>query len=206
MNGSLIVQQAAAHAQQLILLFHGVGASPEGMVPLGEALAAAHPQAFVVAVRAAHASDLGRGYQWFSVAGISEEHRPQRIAQAMPLFVDTVQHWQKRSGASSENTTLVGFSQGAIMSLEASQLGEPLASRIVSLSGRFAVPPRRAPAAQLHFIHGEQDGVIPPQFAVNAVEQLRALDATPTLDLIPALAHGIDQRVRDTLLARLSAA
>ena len=203
MNDSLIIQQPATQAQQLFLLFHGVGATPEGLVPLGEALASAFPQAFIVCVRAAHVSDLGRGFQWFSVNGITEENRPQRIDAAMPQFVATVQHWQQVSGVTTANTNLVGFSQGAIMSLEASQLAEPLATRIVSLSGRFAVPPRRAPSGQLHFIHGEQDGVMSPQHAVNAVEQLRVLGATPTLDLIPALAHSIDQRVLDILLARL---
>jgi phospholipase/carboxylesterase len=205
MNEALIIQQPAGQAEQLFLLFHGVGATPEGLVPLGQALAAAYPQAFVACVRAPHVSDLGRGFQWFSVAGISEENRPPRIAEAMPLFVATVQHWQQQSGVAPAQTSLVGFSQGAIMSLEASQLPTPPAARIVALSGRFAEPARRASEAlRWHLIHGEQDGVMPCSFAVAAQAQLQALGAKVTLDLIPGLGHSVDQRVLDALLARLA--
>ena len=36
----IVVQQPAQQAQQLFLLHHGVGATPQGLVPLGQRLAA----------------------------------------------------------------------------------------------------------------------------------------------------------------------
>ncbi|WP_158270668.1 hypothetical protein [Limnohabitans sp. Bal53] len=83
---------------QLVLLFHGVGSSARDLAPVGRALAQAQPQATVVSVDAPHPPQLGRGKEWFSVVGVTEENRPQRIAQAMPMFLETISHWQHKSG------------------------------------------------------------------------------------------------------------
>ena len=39
MDNAVIVQMPEHQAQQLVLLFHGVGSTPEGMVPIGRSLA-----------------------------------------------------------------------------------------------------------------------------------------------------------------------
>ena len=67
----LIIQQPAGPAQQLVLLFHGVGSSAQNMLPVGRQLAAAYPNATVISVQAPFASDFGQGWQWFSVAGVT---------------------------------------------------------------------------------------------------------------------------------------
>ena len=78
----LIVQHASAPGGRLILLFHGVGSRPEDLVPLGRRLAEADPGAWVVSVCSPEPSDLGSGWQWFSVRGVTEDSRPARIATA----------------------------------------------------------------------------------------------------------------------------
>jgi phospholipase/carboxylesterase len=182
----------------LVLVFHGVGATAQHMAPLGEAIALARPDAVVVSVGGPHPSTLGRGREWFSVVGITEQNRPPRIAQAMPLFLDTVRHWQQASGMGPAETVLVGFSQGAIMALESTQAQEEpdgLARRVVAIAGRFAQPVRHAPAGiQFHLIHGEQDDVMPPSFSTEAARALPALGADVTLDMLPGLGHAIDAR------------
>ncbi|MBQ0921511.1 phospholipase, partial [Hydrogenophaga aromaticivorans] len=152
MQDDLIVHQPTVPARQLVLLFHGVGASPEGLLPLGQALA--RPDRWVVAVRSPFASDMGGGWQWFSVRSIDEANRIERIAAVMPRFVQTVKDWQARTGLDASATALAGFSQGAIMALESTQQAPPIASRVVAMAGRFAQPPRLAPdGTALHFIH-----------------------------------------------------
>jgi phospholipase/carboxylesterase len=126
MQTDLILQQpVTADGAELLLLFHGVGSSPEDLAPLGQALAAARPRAWVIGVRAANRSDFGSGWQWFSVQGIAELKRPERVAQALPAFVERVGAWQRRTGVGSESTTLIGFSQDATMSLESTQRRRP---------------------------------------------------------------------------------
>ncbi|MGX5658713.1 esterase [Castellaniella ginsengisoli] len=193
-DGSIVIA-TPAQARQLVLLFHGLGSSADNFAPVGGAIARARPDAFVVSVDGPHPSTLGSGREWFSVIGITEENRPERIADAMPLFQESIAHWQNASGIGAGDTTLAGFSQGAIMALESSQIGRPPAARVIALGGRFAQAVRRAPTGlKFHLIHGEQDGVVPARASVEAARALQAAGGDVTLDLLPGLGHGIDAR------------
>lgn len=203
MTQDLLIQQPAV-ASELFLLFHGVGASPQGLRGLGEAVASQHPKAWVVCVRSPDASDMGAGWQWFSVRGVTAANRAERVAAAMPGFVSAVATWQQRAGVGPAHTTLMGFSQGAIMALEATQLPVLAAERVVALAGRLASPARRAdPRLRLHLLHGEADKVVPVAGSAEAHAQLQALGATASLDLVPGLGHGVDSRMAELLLAHL---
>jgi phospholipase/carboxylesterase len=198
LHNDLLIQRAETSlaAPQLLLLFHGVGSSAEDLRPLGQALAAQRPQAWVVNVRSPDPSDIGQGWQWFSVLGVTEANRPLRVAAAMPRFVEAVRAWQRESGAASRDTVLVGFSQGAIMALESTQQPEPLVARVVAIAGRFAQAPRSAPSGlALHLMHGDQDRVMSPALGDDATRQWRALGGEATLDKFAGLGHGIDARV-----------
>lgn len=202
MNNQDLIVQRPAKPSQLLLLFHGVGSSARDLAPLGEALAPHLPGATIVSVQAPEAA--GRGWQWFSVQGVTEANRPARVAAAMPGFVQAVTQRQQAYGVGVAATTLIGFSQGAIMALESTQLDTPPAARVIALSGRFARPPRTAQASvHTHLMHGDVDAVMPVQGAVDALTQLQALGAVATLDRFPGLGHGIDQRVLDAIVRRL---
>lgn len=204
MSTALIVQRPSAAARQLVLLFHGVGSSAENLRPVGQALAVHLPEAFIVSVQAPDASDVGGGWQWFSVLGITEANRSARVAATMSRFVQTVQHWQQASGVGAANTTLLGFSQGAIMALASTQQPLPLAGRIVAIAGRYAQPPQIAPSStRIHLMHGDADPVMPVRLGVEAQAQLQALGVEVTLDQFPGLGHGIDTRVLDRVVERL---
>lgn len=205
MSDSTIVAARPQAAQELVLLFHGVGASAANLLPLAEAIAAARPGAFVASVDAPHASGLGSGREWFSVLGVTQENRQPRIEEAMPLFRQAVGLWQAESGIAPGKTTLVGFSQGSIMALESTQAGEPLAARVIALAGRFAQPVRRAPSAvRFHFIHGADDPVIPVRFSVEGAQALRRLGGAATVEVLPGLGHGIDARAARLAMGYLS--
>lgn len=197
MHEAGIVIASPPQAAQLVLLFHGVGSSAENLVPVGQAIAQARHEAMVVSVNGPHPSTLGSGREWFSVLGITEQERPARIAKAMPLFLGAVAHWQEASGVSPAETVLLGFSQGAILSLEATQVeGKPMvAGRVVALAGRFAQPVRRAASGlRFHLIHGDRDGVVPTSSSIEGAKALRALGGDVTLDVLPGLGHAIDGR------------
>ena len=212
MSTSLVIQEPSSPTR-LFLLFHGVGATPQSLAPLGDVLARSFPKAVVVSIQAPDESDFGQGYQWFSVQGVTEENRVERIEAVMPAFVDTVKYWQQKTDLNAEQTTLIGFSQGAIMSLSSMQMvDEKLAEKIVSLSGRFAVLPNRVPKkapnrelwnTQIHFIHGNQDNVIDYRLSKSGYDALIDCGAMTTYDLIPHLAHSVNQAAVDCLLQRL---
>jgi phospholipase/carboxylesterase len=203
---SLIVHPPAGGvAKQLFLMFHGVGAAPDDLVPLGQILAQQFPQSAVVSVQAPHDCPYSSGFQWFSIEGITESERPLRTAQALPLFQEAVKQWQQAFGVSADATALVGFSQGAIMALASTQHEPALAARIVALSGRFSTLPEIAPEdCTLHLIHGKQDAVIPYAHTVHAAERLVQLGADVTADVIPFAGHEINEEIAALVIERLT--
>ena len=207
MHNGLIIQQPEAplsRPAELVLLFHGVGSSAEDLRPLGELLARAFRHAWIVSVRSPQASELG-GWQWFSVQGMTEANRPARVAEAMPQFAQSVAHWQRTSGVDAAATTLIGFSQGAIMALEATQQTEFLSMRVIAIAGRFAQAPRVAPPrTELNLLHGDDDRVMPVALATDAATRLAALGARAALDRFAGLGHSIDGRVAQRIVGLLS--
>lgn len=203
MSDSLIVARPEGQALQLMLLFHGVGATPQDLLPLGRALAAEFPAAFIVSVAAPGAGE-GGGRQWFSVQGIDEDNRPARVAAALPAFVETVAHWQDEAGVARDAVALVGFSQGAIMALESTRDRPAIAGRVVAIAGRFARLPETAnPDTTLHLFHGKADPVIPYGFTVEAAQHLVRIGADVTADVIPHVGHQVDPAIADLLIERL---
>lgn len=203
-ESALFIQQPAGQARQLFLLFHGVGGQPQDLQPLGAQLAQAFPQAAIVGVPGAQDSDLGRGRQWFSVRGIDEVNRPERVAGALPLLMAEVKRLQAQLGVAPEATALVGFSQGGILSLEASKQAELVAGRVIAIGARFASLPERMNArCTLHLIHGKEDPVMPYGLTVAAAEHLVALGADVTADVLPFVRHEITEEVMAVVLDRL---
>lgn len=205
MSASVVIQQPEGAPGQLILLFHGIGGVPENLMALGRRLAEKFPVALIVSVSAPDRFEYGAGYQWFSIAGVTEENRPTRVTAAMPAFRAEVMRWQAHGGVTAAATALIGFSQGAIMCLESTQQGEPLAGRVISLSGRYATPPQAAPKdVTLHFIHGKTDAVIHYGHTVRSAERLVQLGADVTADVIPFHGHDLDEEIIELVVDRLT--
>jgi len=200
-----IIQQPPLPAAQLILLFHGVGADAQSMRPAGERLAAEFPRAMIVSVAAYQPSDISSGFQWFSVVGITEENRAERIAQAMPAFAACVAHWQQVAGVDAAATALIGFSQGAIMALESTKLEAPLASRVIAISGRFATLPQKATMdTTIHFLHGKADTVMPYSHTVTAAHHLRDLGGDITAEVLPFIGHEVHPDFMELVITKLT--
>ncbi len=205
----LILQRPATSASgkpALFLLFHGVGANTLSMQGVGSVLGQWYPEAWIVSVQAPFPSDLGAGWQWFSVRGVTPDNRALRTETAMPAFLQAIARWQEVSGVDPAQTTLLGFSQGAIMALASSQQQPSAASCVVALAGRFPQPPSfAASSTRFHLLHGEADGVVPTSASVEAYAELQALGAKVTLDLLPGLGHGVDDAMLLRLRGRLAA-
>ena len=192
----------------LIILLHGVGQTPADMAPLADLIAAHDPQARVVAPPAAHPCDRGgAGFQWMSVAGITEENRPARVRAALPAFVATIENIQRTYGATPEDTVLAGFSQGAIMALAACR-DRYLARHVVAIAGRCTPLPEtweRRTAVTL--VHGRRDGTVPVRHSEQVFERLAALGADVRLDIVPRAVHLLAppllERAQDAVRATL---
>ncbi len=200
-----VVQRPDKPASQLLLLFHGVGDNPVAMGQVGTGFAARFPDALIVSVGGAEPCGPAPARQWFSVQGVTEENRQQRVDAIMPAFIETVRYWQRESGLGPQATALIGFSQGAIMSLEGVKAQPDLASRVIAFNGRFAsLPASIGAAVTIHLIHGGEDRVIELTHAVAAQEALLLAGGDVTLDIVDDLGHGISQESMQLALDRLS--
>lgn len=199
-----VVQRPPAPAKQLLLLFHGVGDNPVSMGEIGRWFAPIFPDALIVSVGGAQPCGPPPARQWFSVEGVTEENRQQRIDAIMPVFIDIVHEWQQQSGLGPQATALIGFSQGAIMVLEGIKAQPDLASRVIAFNGRYASLPQQATTANtIHLIHGGVDPVIDLAWAVAAEEALQSLGGDVTLDIVEDLGHAIDDRSMNIALNHL---
>lgn len=200
-----VVQLPDKPASQLLLLFHGVGDNPVAMGQVGTGFTARFPEALIVSVGGVEPCGPAPARQWFSVQGVTEENRQERVDATMPAFIEAVRYWQKESGLGPQATALIGFSQGAIMALEGVKAQTTLASRVIAFSGRFAsLPATISAAVTIHLIHGGEDRVIELTHAVAAQEALLQAGGDVTLDIIDDVGHGISHESMQLALDRLS--
>ncbi|ALM82493.1 esterase [Bordetella sp. N] len=191
--------------RQLFILLHGVGATPASMRPLAEALRAAFPQAAILAPAGFEAYDGGpAGRQWFSVRGVDEANRAERVLQALPPLVDYIRASQARFHLLQSDTALAGFSQGAIMALEAVGAHDGLAGRVLAFSGRYARLPQWAPQyTTIHLLHGANDNVIQATHTEQAQARLNELHGDATIDIATRIGHELHPALIQRAIVRL---
>lgn len=185
----------AAAKSLLVILLHGVGSNGADLSPLGDSWKPRLPGAVFVSPNAPERSSFGSGYQWFSVAGVTEENRPARIAAARPAFDAVISDIIDKNGYSGDldRVVFVGFSQGTIMSLDAIASGRWPVAAVVGFSGRLAseAPLKPAAATKVLLVHGTSDPVIPSWETEKAETELKAAGLSVETVIEPGLGHTI---------------
>jgi phospholipase/carboxylesterase len=159
----------------LIVLLHGVGSSGAAMTPLAAAVEARIADAVVVAPDAPHAFDMGpNGRQWFSIRGVTDSNRPERIAEALTALAAMLEQLCHQHRADRRKLVLIGFSQGAMMALASLASGGLEAGAVVAIAGRLASPvvEARHRSPPLLLLHGTADRVVPAEASIDAAVRL----------------------------------
>jgi phospholipase/carboxylesterase len=185
-----------AKPRQLIVLCHGLGADAYDLIDLAPSWQHACPDALFASVHAPFQHDSGFGRQWWSVADRSPpvtEAGGRTAAAYLHGFIDAE---LARLGLPREAYALMGFSQGAMISLFTG-LRRPAAPRaILAFSG--ALIARESLQAELEnrapvlLVHGESDEVVPVSRSRDAENALIAAGVPVEAHYIPRLGHGID--------------
>ncbi len=180
----------------LMILLHGVRATGRDMDWLAGALSQHVPGAVFAQPDAPFADDeSGVGRMWFSTRDISAESRAARVEAARPAFdavLSEVLSAHRR--ANLTGVALVGFSQGAIMALDAVASGRWPVAACVGFSGRLACMPATPPTTPILLVHGLEDGVVPPIETRQAARRLRAAGVDLQQVLLPGLGHQISAK------------
>jgi len=181
----------------LVVFLHGVGALGADLVPLAEPLSAFLPSAAFVAPDApARFDGGGPARQWFSVAGITAENRPRRVEQAREAFDRVISAAIAERGFDGQldRVAFFGFSQGAIMALDAIASGRWPVAAVVAASGRLpgaADAPAAAAATPVLLLHGEADATVPAEESRRAATRLKAAGFNVEARFFARLGHAL---------------
>lgn len=157
---------APAKPQAVLVFLHGVGASEHAMSPLAKAASSTYER---LLLRAPLPRGNG-GFAWFQVAftnsgPVINEAEARQSLQLLKNFLNQLK--AKRPGVP---VFLVGFSQGAIMSLLVELTSPALVAGVICFSGRFPaefrgdIPSRVSPQESRIWVgHGIHDNVLPVQ-------------------------------------------
>jgi phospholipase/carboxylesterase len=148
----------------LVVLLHGVGSSGDAMNWMAEGLKAKFPTMATFAPDAPQRFDMASsGYQWFSIVGVTESNRAERVQEANAELVARIEAEQRRLEIDWDRTAVVGFSQGAMLALSMAATLDPAPGLVAGLSGRVALPlaPGRTARRRVFLSHGTADPVVP---------------------------------------------
>lgn len=162
------------------ILLHGVGSQGSHMQPIGEHWRAVLPGLSVITPDAPFPF-AGGGHQWFSIAGVTADNRPQRVAAAREALDAVIRGELAARGFRPDIDRLIvaGFSQGAIMALDLLASGRLALHAVIAFSGRLASPEPLSvrSGTPLLLVHGQRDAVMPWQESHYAAERLQAAGA-----------------------------
>lgn len=183
----------AADLKPLVVLLHGIGADEHDLFGLAPALDA---RCTVVSLRAPRA--YGPGFSWFDI-----DFRPggqiiPNLDQARATVKDLVAWLEtapSRYHTDPQRTFLLGFSQGAMMSLGVLHARPDLLAGVIALSGRFpgdafSEAATTARAVPVFVAHGTLDDVLPIANGRQIRDALSAKVADLTYREYP-VGHGI---------------
>ena len=164
----------------LAILLHGVGANETGMLDLAEAL---DPRFAKLVLRAPLAFGPG-SYGWFHVdfTPAGPVHNAAEAEASRALLADWIPQAARAAGADPGRVFLLGFSQGAILSLSVLLTRPDLVAGVAAWSGRTLPealrdrhPGPELAAREALVIHGRDDRTLPVQHGRNTREWLEAI-------------------------------
>lgn len=185
-------------ARSLVVFLHGYGADGADLLGLADPLAPHLPDTVFVAPDAPEpcaGNPMGR--QWFGIPwmdGTPEEEAKAGVARSAEDINAFLDARLAAEGLGPEALALVGFSQGAMMSLHVAPRRDPAVGAVVAISGRLLAPEllgevKTRPPVML--IHGDRDPVVPFAEMDRAAEALAAAGFDVYGHIMEGTPHGI---------------
>lgn len=185
-------------ARSLVVFLHGYGADGADLLGLADPLAPHLPDTVFVAPDAPEpcaGNPMGR--QWFGIPwmdGTPEEEAKAGVARSAEDLNAFLDARLAAEGLGPEALALVGFSQGAMMSLHVAPRRAPAVAAVVAISGRLLAPEllgevKTRPPVML--IHGDRDPVVPFAEMDRAAEALAAAGFDVYGHIMEGTPHGI---------------
>lgn len=180
----------------VLFMFHGYGSNEEDLFSFAAEL---QEEFCVISVRAPYPMD-GHGYAWYAInfdaekGKWSDDEQAKTSRDKIVVFIDEA---CQAYGLNEENISLLGFSQGTILSYAVGLSYPEKIKNIVALSGyineNILVDGYRDKSHKnlnIYASHGQVDQVIPPEWAQRAPIFLEKLKITHVYEEFP-VGHGV---------------
>jgi phospholipase/carboxylesterase len=185
-----------AKPRHLVILCHGLGADAFDLIDLAPSWQHACPDALFASVHAPFQHDSGFGRQWWSVADRSPSAVEAGVRTAAPYLHGFIDAELSRLGLPGDAYAIMGFSQGAMISLFTGLRRAAAPRAILAFSGALIAPgalgAELANRAPVLLVHGEEDDVVPAARSREAEAALTAAGVPVEAHFVPRLGHGID--------------
>ncbi len=189
--------RSGARPKQIVMCLHGLGSNGMDLLSLAPYWAEGLPDAVFVSPDAPFPCDMAPvGFQWFSLQDRTPEAMLRGAEQVAPILNKYIDEVLQHYDLEDKNLSLVGFSQGTMMSLYA---GPRRANRIAgilgysgALIGAEGLSGDVIQKPPIHLIHGEVDDIVPLSAYMHAVEILTKNGFEVSGHTTPYLSHSID--------------
>ena len=191
---------AGGMSNKLVVFLHGYGADGKDLIDLANPFSMAMPNATFISPDAPHPCSMSpSGREWFPIDQI-----PTGAIKASENLISLIQYEAKSLNLSFKDVILIGFSQGAMMSLQCLLINNQQFAAIIGYSGALRVENVEAANNQIingkHnfantpvlLVHGEKDEVVPFQSLINSKKLLNNIGFNLQTLSRPNLGHGID--------------
>lgn len=191
---------AGGISNKLVVFLHGYGADGKDLIDLANPFSMAMPNATFISPDAPHPCTMSpSGREWFPIDQI-----PTGAIKASENLISLIQDEAKSLNLSFKDVILIGFSQGAMMSLQCLLINNQQFSAIIGYSGALREENLEAAHNQIingkHnfantpvlLIHGEKDEVVPFQSLISSKNLLNNIGFNIQTLSRPNLGHGID--------------
>lgn len=180
----------------LLLLLHGYGSNEQDLFSFASELPAEY---YIVSARAPYGLPP-YGYAWYAIDFDADENKFSDVGQAKQsrdLVLKFIDELIANYPVDANDITLVGFSQGAILSYAAALSRPEKIRRVAAMSGYFnkeiaAEGFEKNNFGNLNFFisHGTADQVVPVEWARKAKPELDALGIRSVYKEYP-VGHGV---------------
>ena len=201
MNLHYLVQEPKVKHDKnpLLLLLHGYGSNEEDLFSFASELP---NDSYVISVRAPY--DLQPyGHAWYAIHFDADENKFSdnvQAKQSVEIIASFIDEIVKQYPIDTENVTLIGFSQGAILSYATALTYPEKVTKVVALSGYFnqeilpeVIDTKAISHLKFFVSHGSVDQVIPVDWARKAKPALENLGLEVEYQEYP-IGHGVSPK------------
>ena len=191
---------AGGNANKLVVFLHGYGADGKDLIDLANPFGMVLPNASYISPDAPHSCAMSpQGRQWFPI-----EEIPKGAIKASLGLLNLIENEAEKLNLTFKDVILIGFSQGAMMSMQCLLINHEQLGAIIGYSG--ALRQENIEAANdlilngkhkfsdtpILLVHGEQDEVVPFESLERSKNLLNKIGFNTQTLSRKNLAHGID--------------